>query len=336
MNKEDFIEYLKLQRSNPRSLNTTIRNSKHIQNLLRAFSPEKNVSFTEMVYLIINDEKIPMCKNCNENKVKFNRNEWRYREFCSQKCSRQNESTISKLKETNLHKYNAENPFGSKEIQEKIKATNIKKYGVEYAIQSKEVLKKQHETNMLKYGSISPFGSIDIRNKIANTCIERYGSANPFGNKEIQEKIKLTMVDLYPTVREKYKKTMMERYGVEYPLQYPKFFEKANSYRKMQFSYPSGKIVYLQGYEPLALNILLENYSEEDILIGDEITKELGTFHYTYQEKKRRYYPDIYIKSISTIIEVKSSWTMMRDYDRNILKMKSCLDAGLSFEFMIL
>jgi len=79
------------------------------------------------------------------------------------------------------------------------------------------------------------------------------------------------------------------------------------------------------------------NYTEEDIVVSyEEIEKITGTIWYRDSENKRRkYYPDIFLKSENKIIEVKSEYTYRAGYTINMRKKKACLDLGLSFEFWI-
>jgi hypothetical protein len=50
----------------------------------------------------------------------------------------------------------------------------------------------------------------------------------------------------------------------------------------------------------------------------------------------RNYFPDIYIKSTNTIIEVKSQWTFDNWKEKNLAKEQACLQQGFNFEFIIL
>jgi hypothetical protein len=101
---------------------------------------------------------------------------------------------------------------------------------------------------------------------------------------------------------------------------------------------PSGKIVRIQGYEPRALTELLKKYSEDDIIIGvKNINDIIGKILYMDDNNiSHRYYPDFYIKSINTIVEVKSAWTYEIHKEKNLAKEQSCLQQGFNFEFMIL
>ena len=62
----------------------------------------------------------------------------------------------------------------------------------------------------------------------------------------------------------------------------------------------------------------------------------MGKILYEYNGNTHRYFPDIYIKSINTIIEVKSVWTYEQQKERNLMKEKACLKQGYNFEFIIL
>ena len=64
-----------------------------------------------------------------------------------------------------------------------------------------------------------------------------------------------------------FKKTNLERHGVEWGLQNPEILErnqKARFKRKLYIT-PSGKEWYLQGYEPLVAPKIIEEYGEENI-----------------------------------------------------------------------
>lgn len=56
---------------------------------------------------------------------------------------------------------------------------------------------------------------------------------------------------------------------------------------------------------------------------------------YIYNNKTRRYYPDIYIPSQNKIIEVKSDYTYNKTLEQNKCKMKKCVEDGINFEFWI-
>ena len=110
-----------------------------------------------------------------------------------------------------------------------------------------------------------------------------------------------------------------------------------NGFKYKNFELPSGRIIKLQGYEPQVLEQLLQTYSEDDILCEvKNINKEIGRIKYMFENNEHTYYPDFYIKSTNTIIEVKSQWTFDLHKEKNIAKEQACIQQGFNFEFIIL
>lgn len=146
-----------------------------------------------------------------------------------------------------------------------------------------------------------------------STCIERYGVKTPFQNKEIKDKIK---------------STCMQKYGLSNG--------GTSGFNYKSYTLPSGRIIKLQGFENKALDIILKTYNEFDLLYGPkEINDHVGIIRYNLDGTDRKYFPDFYIKSINTIIEVKSTWTFKIRKEMNELKKQACLDKGLNFEFLV-
>jgi phage terminase small subunit len=99
-----------------------------------------------------------------------------------------------------------------------------------------------------------------------------------------------------------------------------------------QFKFPSGEIRNIQGYENLALDELVKIFKEDDI-----ITKrsEMPKIIYKLKGKEHRYYPDIWIKSINKIIEVKSCYIYNKELIKNINKALATRKLNFEFEFWI-
>jgi hypothetical protein len=132
----------------------------------------------------------------------------------------------------------------------------------------------------------------------------------------------------------KFEQTMLRKYNVTNPAHNKQMLNKIlhNGLTTKDYSLPSGKIVKIQGYEDRAIEQLLESgILEEDLVIGDDITP----IKYTYNDKPSVYYPDIFIKSLNKIIEVKSDFTFLRYKNKNLAKKKACEDLGYLFEFYI-
>jgi hypothetical protein len=108
-----------------------------------------------------------------------------------------------------------------------------------------------------------------------------------------------------------------------------------SSYTKKDYIFPSGKCLLIQGYEHFALDELImnENLDEEKILVG---CKNVPVIWYkTDDEKKHRYYVDIFIPSQNRCIEVKCLYTYERDKTKNLLKEQATKQLGYNFEFWI-
>jgi hypothetical protein len=127
--------------------------------------------------------------------------------------------------------------------------------------------------------------------------------------------------------------TMMEKYGVENPMQLNEFRRKQfKNAVKLKTLIIDGKKFELQGYEDRAIKILIERgYSVNEI-----DTENVPTIEYHFEGNKHYYFPDIFLINENKIIEVKSQFTYMKDYERNQAKFHKVKQDGYNFELMIL
>lgn len=270
-----------------------------------------------------------------------------------------------KVIETNLRKYGTEYSFQSEEVKQKIKSTNIKRYGVKIALQNPDIMKKKENTNIKRYGFRNGVQNEEVKRKIRRTNLGKYRSEYGFGNEEVKRKIKETFIEKYGTdwisksevIKKKIKETNIKKYGVKNPLQNPDIKQKQentnikkygvahplqnkeiqiktqiNSKKYKEYIMPSGKIKKVQGYEPFALDELIKIYEEDDITTE---RKNIPRFKYIVNEKNRYYFPDIFIKSINKIIEVKSAWTYKAKTDNIKLKAECVRKDGYEYEIWI-
>ena len=174
--------------------------------------------------------------------------------------------------------------------------------------------------------------------------MERYGCENPFQNKEIKEKVKATNLERYSCeysmqnkeVKEKLKATNLERYGCEYSMQNAEISEKAskNAYKSYDYTFLSGRIERIQGYEKYMLNDLLkEGILEEDIVVNRSEVPEV--WYKDTSGKERRYFVDCFIKSQNRCIEAKSTWTAEKKQDCIYLKQQALKDDGYNCEIWV-
>jgi hypothetical protein len=302
-NEMSFKKYLVQLCCNECHSKTLTRRFKYTyQQVKKTFEDNKcQLISTEYKNQITNLDYICECKN--EAKITFKM--FLEGQRC-QKCA------IRKRKETNLERYGNEVSMNSdnlkeiwvekiknrteeekEEIQNKRKLTNLEKYGVEHTLQSKEIRDKGKETYLEKYGV---------------KC-----------GLQVQE------------IRDKGKETMMERYGVEHPMQNAELSEKMliKSKKYKKYILPSGKETNVQGYENFALDILLKEFTEDEILNS---RTDMPVIRYYYKNVNRRYFPDIYIPKLNKIIEVKSIWTYKRDLVKNIIKAIYTRKLGYDYE----
>jgi hypothetical protein len=205
------------------------------------------------------------------------------------------------------------------EVKQKLKNTMLERYGVEHISQTDHYKEKYKQTCLERYGVEHISQTDNYKQKVKKTFIEHFGVDNPNKTKEVRDKIK---------------KTCMERYGVENACQHPQVMEKVqkNGKKYKDLTMPSGTIRKVQGYEPFALNDLLQIHKEEDIKTD---RKDIPRITYEINGKKRYYFPDIYLSTTNTIIEVKSTWTYKSKTDNIKEKEEATKAAGYHYEIWI-
>jgi hypothetical protein len=248
----------------------------------------------------------------------------------------------NKIKDKIKKKFGVYNVFQSEEIKQKSRETLLIRYNVDHFSKSKLFITKCKETNMRKRNVDFGVQSEDIKNKIKNTNFIKRGVKYPTQSKDVREKVKNTNFIKrgveYPMqsedVKEKNRKYWRINYGVEHNMQVPEILEKnqKSAYKFKPYTLPSGKVIQIQGYENFALDILLQTYVEDDLTMGSCLVPKIM---YEYKDKTKRYYTDIYILKDNLIIEVKSTYTMKKELEKNLAKRKGCVEQGYKFKFWI-
>jgi len=178
---------------------------------------------------------------------------------------------------------------------ERMKETFMNKYGVENAAQNEGVKKKINDSFQTKFGG-HPKRNKEVQEKWKATCLEKYGG-HPNQNIDVQAR------------------------------------SEATSFKHKDYVMPSGKIVKIQGYEDRALDELLQMFPEDEIAVG---RANVPTVKYVCNEGvNRTYFPDFYIKSLNTILEVKSEWTIRLSTCRLKEKANAVVKAGYRFEVWV-
>lgn len=176
---------------------------------------------------------------------------------------------------------------------------------------------KTKQSNMKKYETGHPSRLHITKEKVKQTNLERYGVVYPSQLEDTKLHVRWTN---------------LEKYGVEYPMQCPKFSSNVRLYKQKDYILPNNEIIKVQGYEPVALDILFKLYTIDDIKM---LRVDVPEIWYMYNGKQKRYYPDIFVVPENKIIEVKSIRTYSMDVDKLKAKADRCKEMGFSYEFWI-
>lgn len=258
--------------------------------------------------------------------------ETKNKKYCSHKCS-----NIHKWKDPKYHKKQTlnsrkthSNPDVNKKISNSMKEHwdgNEDRYNILKNTQKKiwnTKGKKRHSNKMKEIWSDSNY-----KDKVSKSIKESH--SNPLVIQKISEASKRFWSK---ENREKHSNLMLNYW--DDPNFADKQFKSVGRYKEIIL--PSGKIVKVQGYEGTAVfKLLNDGYNEDDLYIGAiNIHKEIGHIMYYWNNKIKKYYPDIYIKSENKIIEVKSPFTFNLNEELIYAKKDACINANLNFSFMII
>jgi hypothetical protein len=226
-----------------------------------------NISFSEMLYLILkNLNEPPVCKMCG-SKVSFRKISQGYSKYCSMKCignddeiqKKREETSLSNIgvkytlqskekrddiKKKNLEKYGVEYPQQSLSVKEKTKKTNLNKYGVEHHLKLKSQQEKQKTTILNNYGVDNPMKSEIIKNRVKKTLLRKYGVDSYSKTIEFKEKLQGSNLSKYgkkytfqlDEIKKKIKNTILGRYGVDYYSKTPECKNKVKKTKNLKYN----------------------------------------------------------------------------------------------------
>lgn len=142
--------------------------------------------------------------------------------YCSRPCAAK--FSVEKAKRTSLERYGVDHYSKTDEYIKHRTKTNLEKYGVEHVKQAEWAKEKSKKTNLERYGVEHYIQTAEGKLRTAETNIMKYGTANPAANPDVKAKIARTFEARYggspmhdETVKERQRKTMLSRYGVEHP-----------------------------------------------------------------------------------------------------------------------
>ena len=327
---KDKIKKIILSNEHPLKIWKEIRSSDIYFKILEICPFLIGKKISQIIYHFKNNIYIGVHCKCCESPVRYVSINIGYVKYCSNKCqSKDYWDNVSEqgIKDRNINissaflkKYGVDNPQKLDSVKQKYRETSIIKYGVSHHLKSKISKDKVKDNLMKKYG-------VDNVSKLESVKESKLAKSMAKSNEEKEE------------ILLKYKKTCLEKYGVEHRSQESDFIDEVlkKSFSYKSYRLPSGKIISLQGYEPYIMDHLFNKYSEDEILYKNiDIEKQIGKIFYLNDNgRKSRYYPDIFIIPDNKIIEVKSYFTYDLDFDKNIKKKNECLRNNINFEFYI-
>lgn len=315
--------------------------------LLELFCKEYNIIILEKSdeNINCNTKLIAKCINetCNKNFNKKFHVLYKSKIFTCKQCTMI--AGQQKHKNTIMKKYGVEFIGQAAEIKEKKKETCLQKYGVNNVLQNIDVINKIKETNNLNYfnkhNKLAPsLLSADEKKQI---MLDKYGTLNFRSSDYIKDKIKQTVMEKYGVdhiskckdIQKIKRENCLIKYGVEFVSQDPNIADKIvrGNFMLKEYIFPSGRIDKVQGYEPFALNDLIniDKIDENDIITGVKNVPEI--WYYDNIQKKHRHYVDIFIESQNKCVEVKSSWTVKKD--NVFIKQLAAKQLGYLYEIWV-
>lgn len=228
-----------------------------------------------------------------------------------------------KRADTNLKKYGAANVFASDQIKAKIVAVNNERFGCNYPMQNKAIKAKMNETNKERCGYAYPINQPWVYEKIQATHTENHGAPFPLQSESIKEKMKANS---------------QARFGTDHPCQNPDELKRRLKlmFRTKDYTFPSGRVDTVMGYEGMCITELLETFSEQQIVTDNTIIPIIK--YKDKSNKTRKYLPDIMVlknEDEFQLIEVKSLYTLMLDFEKNLTKFHACRDQGVNLTVWI-
>ena len=231
-----------------------------------------------------------------------------------------------------LEQFGVENAMHLQSSKDKIKATNLERFGVENPMELESIKNKISSTMLEKYETDNIFKNKDF---IKSRFKEKYGVHNPSMVKEFQEKKKITSLKNYGVeypirtklIKDKIKKTNLERYGIEFPIMLQ------DGFKIKEFKWKTGEVSLVQGYEPIVLKELEDKgYTYEEVVTGPN---SVPTIPYIFEGEEHLYFPDIFIPKENLVIEVKSDYTLQKEWEKNKAKFSTVKSHGFDFQLQV-
>lgn len=245
-----------------------------------------------------------------------------------------------KRETTNMLRFGVEHAAQNKEVQDKMKITCLERFGVENVYKSPEIIEKIQNTKLEKYDDIY----YNNLNKSQETSLEKYGVKSSSSVDFIKNKISIshlsrTKEDIDSST-EKRRGTCKEKYGEYHVMHVEEFFNRCQKNNKnirhkwYPIKLPSGKEISVQGYERYIIKFLIDVYGEVNLGLKKSEVPKID--YIDFDGNNRKYFPDFFIKTTNTIVEVKSFYTYTKEIIQNMFKQQAVVDAGYGYMLVVL
>jgi len=183
---------------------------------------------------------------------------------------------------------------------------------------------KIKKTKLEKYGD----EKYNNHDKAVKTCLDKYGGKSGYSEfiskitkEKVMDKFKTDNVFRLDYIKDKLKKTMYSRYGVEHALQLEEFFIKS---QKSGFKIKEYNGINYQGKYELDFLIFC---STQNIKVKRAKPIKMSN--------NKIYYPDFFLPNYNLICEIKSSYYYEKELNKNLLKKEETIKNGFNYLFII-
>lgn len=199
---------------------------------------------------------------------------------------------------TNLERYDSRNVMGNPMIVERVAQTNLRVRNVRWPQEDPTVKAKTQATNMKLRNALYAMCARDVVDK--NNAIKR---AN-----------------------------WLKKYNVDHWMKLPKYQEMAmKNAHKLKYYIVCDVEMRLQGYEITVVEYFLQY---ENITINQFINP-VPTISYNLEGKHHMYHPDLYFSHLNLMVEVKSLYTYLSDYEKNTMKWFETINQGYDLQIFV-
>lgn len=153
------------------------------------------------------------------------------------------------------------------------------------------------------------------------TSIEKYGTDNPSKSDIIKDRIVQSNRD---------------RHGVDYIMQSPEMFRKAqqSSFQRREYISPYNQVFNIMGYEDVFLDSFFKEHGNETEIYGGEDDR-IPIIAYKFEGVSRKYYPDFFIPSLNQLVEIKSIYLYDKDHEQISAKGEAVKAMGYKYKLIV-